>query len=118
MAESDDVVTAKMEQALHLMQERYAARLSGKIDEIRCCWDVYVRQGLRWEDCLAARSVLHRLSGSAGTFGLPQIGSIAGKIDAFMEDHFVKDASPDPRDVTMVSGWIDDLIRAAATFAK
>jgi CheY-like chemotaxis protein len=65
--------------------ERYASGLPTKIREVRNLWDQV--EGGTENACDRLRKSVHRIAGTAGTFGYTSVSEIAGQLEEILRDH-------------------------------
>jgi len=75
------ILSPQAKERLELQQEKYLNSLPLKKDRIMSCWQGIQVKG--WNcTCLSdLKTEVHRLSGSAGSYGLEELGSAANALD-------------------------------------
>lgn len=66
---------------LALQHEKYLDSLSAKKSRIKDCWETIQSEGWTLDSLNTLRTEVHRLSGSAGSYGLNELGSAAQALD-------------------------------------
>jgi HPt (histidine-containing phosphotransfer) domain-containing protein len=113
MNASSSPLPADLQQALDLFRAQFAEQLPARFSELRerlASW----REDPASDQCLRdLHRVLHRLAGSAGTFGMPAFGEACRAIELRLEE-FVGRAERSPAEVAQVAADIEALEAIAA----
>ena len=75
----------ELQQALDLFRAQFASQLPARLAEARAALDAWAAAPQDDERLRALHRVLHRLAGSAGTFGMPAFGDAARAIELQLE---------------------------------
>jgi len=112
-----DEVTAETktpEEMLEAMRTAYAARLGDRFAELKLTADLVV-EGEASNDRMDAltdlRTQAHRLAGSAGTYGFPDLGDAARKLELFCQPFVENTSSPSSRDSVEIMELVEALIQ-------
>jgi HPt (histidine-containing phosphotransfer) domain-containing protein len=76
-----DPLPEDLQQALDLFRSQFAEHLPARLAEARAALDAWRTEPGSDERLRALHRVLHRLAGSAGTFGMPALGDAARAIE-------------------------------------
>ncbi len=102
---------ARLEERIKSVQVSFVASLPGYIVDIshrwkmlrHTSWDAHIAQELQ--------TFAHRLAGSGGTFGFPDISRTASVLDVSLGEALgIKDDIP-PEKMVVIEGQVDDLVR-------
>ncbi len=80
-------MTKKFEQKLQAMSEKFRMDLSTRFSEIDTLFEQVI-EPLPTENIASLKQLLHRLTGSAGSFGLDKISHASLKLDIFLNSAF------------------------------
>ncbi|MBT9585214.1 response regulator [bacterium] len=80
----------ELEEQFEALSRNYRERLPQKLEELRESLELARRDP---ENIPLARSLAHRLHGSAGSYGLPELGEVVGKIEAQLSETGPSDGS-------------------------
>ena len=108
MSASSSPLPADLQQALDLFRAQFAEQLPVRLSELRerlAEWQEQPASNARLRDL---HRVLHRLAGSAGTFGMPAFGEACRAIELRLEDLEARAARP-PAEVVQVAADIEAL---------
>jgi len=76
---------ADFQQALDLFRAQFAQQLPARLAEVQQCLQDWRGEPSSTEGLRALHRVLHRLAGSAGTFGRPAFGQACREIELNLE---------------------------------
>ncbi|MBT3306191.1 MAG: Hpt domain-containing protein [Alphaproteobacteria bacterium] len=111
MTNADEELQAKIK----ALQNTYKANLATRLDEIDAALEnLRAAGGINGEKLNTLLALAHKLTGSAGTFGLAAISDIAGDLEALCSSHIDggTDASEELERMTTLAA---DLRKAAET---
>lgn len=101
MSASSSPLPPDLQQALDLFRAQFAEQLPARLAELRerlAAWQAEPASDERLRDL---HRVLHRLAGSAGTFGMPAFGEACRAIELALDDPQLQ-AARSPADVARV----------------
>ncbi|GGC64891.1 diguanylate cyclase domain-containing protein [Marinobacter halophilus] len=101
---------------LQVLQDRFVERAQGDIQTLCNFADLIDRHHLERNDLVACYQLLHRMAGSAGTFGLPELGAAARVIEKQIKPlaEATEDSVDDKRDAVSVPASLAGAIRKLA----
>jgi HPt (histidine-containing phosphotransfer) domain-containing protein len=91
-----------------LQQERYLQSLPEKKERITRCWRAIQNEGWTPDSSAALKTQVHRLSGSAGSYGLDAMGQAAQALDRLLGGE--TDGGPATRVVESSCGRLIDAL--------
>lgn len=99
---------ADIQQALDLFRAQFAEQLPARLAEARTQLAAWQADPAADEPLRGLHRVLHRLAGSAGTFGMPAFGEACRAIELHL-DELVARPGRTAADVAAVAGQLDAL---------
>jgi diguanylate cyclase (GGDEF)-like protein len=94
-------MTDPLDDALLQLQHEYLAAFPGRIEELRT--DIAAFRALRPEAAAALRMHFHRLAGSGGSYGFPEISTVAREMENWMA------TKPAPGEAPRLDAAVDHL---------
>ena len=104
----------RLQAQLRALQADYATRLTVLLEEMGARWQQLIEQDWRPEELLELRRQMHKLAGSAASFGFTRIGHLAGQIEAQLWEWEDRPQAPIEREQHAVSELLQTL-RTTAT---
>ncbi|WP_303291586.1 diguanylate cyclase [Marinobacter sp. SS5-14b] len=108
----------QLQERLRLLQERFFERARGEIETLSGFAYLIEQQQLPKSELDRCYQLLHRMAGSAGTFGLPELGLAARAIEKQMKAHLESsgDIAAAPDGLIAVSADLAHELRKLATW--
>jgi len=110
----------QLQERLRLLQERFFERARGDVETLSGFARLIDQQLLPKVELEKCYQLLHRMAGSAGTFGLPELGQAARAIEKQMRAHLeaATDSGASVDDLVSVSVDVADELRKLATLLE
>lgn len=93
---------------LAILKERFVERTRTQLRELSNCLPHWQQGSLTLAELIELQQLLHRIAGSAGTFGYTRLGLYAGRIEQQVNDFLSQQASTS---ISATSFIIDELIQ-------
>ncbi|WDE12581.1 Hpt domain-containing protein [Thalassomonas haliotis] len=83
-----------LKQQLQELRTSYQQELPARLAEVKALWQKIT---INWssQSLTALHTSLHRISGSAGSFGYPELGACAAKAEQLLKPYDKTDSPPD-----------------------
>ncbi|WP_323750552.1 diguanylate cyclase [Marinobacter sp.] len=110
----------QLQKRLKLLQERFVVRAQDDIERLCHFADLIEQRQLGRGDLLECYQVLHRMAGSAGTFGFPELGGAARAIESLVKPvvEATSEREGDEQDYAAVPSEVSKLIEKLTTLFR
>lgn len=94
---------------LRTLQEEYARRLPDKIEQLEELWHKLLYVDWRTDLFALMQRMVHNLAGSGSSFGFPELGETAARLDRFLQDCLVDGKPPSDGVRQRISAALHDM---------
>lgn len=110
----------QLENRLQVLRRRFVERAQDDLKTLAKFADLIEQEQLVTSDLVACYQLLHRMAGSAGTFGLPELGAAARVIEKQIKPlaESPEESASDHRDTTAISTTLAADLRALADLTQ
>jgi diguanylate cyclase (GGDEF)-like protein len=105
--------SASLTKKLELLSDAYAARLDGKLTDLKAAVDVIAVDGLSEivkNALFDVRDQSHKLAGSAGSFGFVELGDAARNLEHFCQTFIDFGSSPTASECLKIRGLFEEVL--------
>ena len=109
---------AKLKDRIRSVQQHFVAKLPNQIDEIKQLWKTLRYVSWEHERVVELQTIAHRLAGSGGTFGFPEVSHVARAVDVALTQALTNEKEHMPPEVMVnLELLLTDLQRVLAEVA-
>ncbi len=94
---------------LQQLRSEYSAKLSQRLDEIEVGLESLAGPNCSFQDFSNVYRCIHKLSGSAGTFGYDHLTDLSRYMEVLLKDHLEEETIPDARIISLLLEIVEQI---------